>query len=44
MGQDETTQVSRVHTHVLGLNASLDTSDIRVYIPTSVNLAYMSTP
>ena len=34
MGQDEATQVSRVRTHVLGLNVSLNTSDIRVYIPT----------
>ena len=27
-----TTQVSRVHTHVLGLNASLNTLDISLYI------------
>ena len=33
MGQGETMQVSRVHTLVLVMNASLNTSDIPIYIP-----------
>ena len=35
MGQNKTTQVSRVRTHVLAMNASLDTSDIQSYISTN---------
>ena len=33
MGPEETTQVSCVRTHVLGLSASLNTLDINIYIP-----------
>ena len=37
MGHDETKQVSRVRMHVLAMDASVNTSDIRIYmyIPTS---------
>ena len=35
MGQDETAQVVRVRTHMLSLNATHYTSDMRIYIPTN---------
>ena len=35
IGQEETMQVTRVHTHVLGLNPSFNTLDITIYIPTN---------
>ena len=41
MGQDETTQVSRVC--MLGLNASLNTLDIGLYIPTNIFSVYEHT-
>ena len=34
MGQDETTRESRVRTHMLGFNPTLNASDIRIFIPT----------
>ena len=37
MGVDETTQVSRVRTHVLAMKASLNTLDIRLFIATSTS-------
>ena len=33
MGKGETMQVSHVHTLVLAMNATLNTSDIPIYIP-----------
>ena len=35
MGQDKAKQVSRVRTHVLAMNASLNTLDIQTYIHTN---------
>ena len=35
MGKEETTQVSRVRTHMFALNANLNTLDVRLYIPTN---------
>ena len=37
MGQDETTQASRVCTHVPGLNPSHNTMDNTIYIPTNTS-------